>query len=195
MPKIETDYPYNLIREVIGDEPAYLQNLDAVFAMLSEREHEMLIYRYRDGRTLEQCAKLFGITRERARQIIAKAIRKMRHPVRARMIRAVPLSDYAELKAEAARLQNELDAALSELQLIRGNEPKPVHAWLTKIDDVDFSVRTYNCLVRAGKQTMRDLVDMTYEDLTKIRNMGRKSCDEVVKTMARLGLSLAESDA
>ena len=63
------------------------------------------------------------------------------------------------------------------------------------IEELDLSVRSFNCLKRAGINTVADLVNTTEEDMMKVRNLGRKSYEEVVKKMADMGLSLSkESD-
>lgn len=59
------------------------------------------------------------------------------------------------------------------------------------IEDLDFSVRTYNCLKRAGINTIGDLVARTEEDMMKVRNLGKKSLEEVIQKLEELGLSLA----
>ena len=60
------------------------------------------------------------------------------------------------------------------------------------IEELDFSVRSFNCLKRAGINTVADLVNTTEEDMMKVRNLGRKSYEEVVKKMADMGLNLAK---
>ncbi|VBB04864.1 rna polymerase alpha dna-directed subunit chain nucleotidyltransferase transferase transcription transcriptase [Lucifera butyrica] len=60
------------------------------------------------------------------------------------------------------------------------------------IEDLDLSVRSYNCLKRAGINTVAELVQKTEEDMMKVRNLGRKSLEEVKKKLIELGLSLAE---
>ena len=62
----------------------------------------------------------------------------------------------------------------------------------TAIEDLDFSVRTYNCLKRANINTIGDLVAKTEEDMMKVRNLGKKSLEEVVVKLEELGLSLAQ---
>jgi DNA-directed RNA polymerase subunit alpha len=62
-----------------------------------------------------------------------------------------------------------------------------------RIEELDFSVRTYNCLKKANIQTISDLVQTTEEDLMNIRNFGRKSLLEVRDKLAQFGLSLAGS--
>lgn len=62
------------------------------------------------------------------------------------------------------------------------------------IEELEFSVRTYNCLNRAGIRTLRDICKKTPEDMMKVRNLGRKSLEEVLAKLNEYGLSLAESD-
>lgn len=59
------------------------------------------------------------------------------------------------------------------------------------IEDMDFSVRTYNCLKRAGINTIGDVTVKTEEDMMKVRNLGKKSLEEVLLKLDELGLSLA----
>ncbi len=65
------------------------------------------------------------------------------------------------------------------------------HVLDTVIEDLDFSVRTYNCLKRAGINTIGDLVARTEEDMMKVRNLGKKSLEEVIQKLEELDLSLA----
>jgi DNA-directed RNA polymerase subunit alpha len=60
------------------------------------------------------------------------------------------------------------------------------------IEEMDFSVRSYNCLKREGIQTVGDLVQRTEQDLLDIRNFGQKSIDEVKQKLAEMGLSLRD---
>lgn len=62
------------------------------------------------------------------------------------------------------------------------------------IEDLELSVRSYNCLKRAGINTVAELVQKSEEDMMKVRNLGRKSLDEVKKKLAELGLSLADNE-
>lgn len=62
------------------------------------------------------------------------------------------------------------------------------------IDDMDLSVRSYNCLKRAGIQTVEDLTRKSEDDMLKVRNLGRKSLDEVIAKLESHGLSLRNKD-
>lgn len=62
------------------------------------------------------------------------------------------------------------------------------------IEELDLSVRSYNCLKRAGINTVQELTDKSEADMMKVRNLGRKSLDEVEGKLAELGLSLRQDD-
>ena len=62
------------------------------------------------------------------------------------------------------------------------------------IEELDLSVRSFNCLKRAGINTVEDLIGKSEEDMMKVRNLGRKSLDEVVSKMASLGYDLRRDD-
>jgi DNA-directed RNA polymerase subunit alpha len=62
------------------------------------------------------------------------------------------------------------------------------------IDELDLSVRSYNCLKRAGINTIGDLVAKSAEDMMKVRNLGRKSLEEVEEKLTQFGLKLKESE-
>ena len=58
------------------------------------------------------------------------------------------------------------------------------------IEELDLSVRSFNCLKRAGIDTVEDLVNKTTDDMIKVRNLGKKSLEEVIQKLESLGLSL-----
>ncbi|MCI1721658.1 MAG: DNA-directed RNA polymerase subunit alpha [Lachnospiraceae bacterium] len=62
------------------------------------------------------------------------------------------------------------------------------------IDELELSVRSYNCLKRAGINTVEELCNKTSEDMMKVRNLGRKSLEEVLAKLKELGLQLKPSD-
>ena len=62
------------------------------------------------------------------------------------------------------------------------------------IEELDLSVRSFNCLKRANINTVADLISKTEDDMMKVRNMGRKSLEEVVNKLAMMGLALASND-
>ena len=62
------------------------------------------------------------------------------------------------------------------------------------IEELDLSVRSFNCLKRANINTVEDLISKTEDEMMKVRNLGRKSLEEVINKLAMMGLSLADED-
>ena len=62
------------------------------------------------------------------------------------------------------------------------------------IEELDLSVRSFNCLKRANINTVEDLISKTEDEMMKVRNLGRKSLEEVINKLAMMGLSLASED-
>ena len=65
---------------------------------------------------------------------------------------------------------------------------------LMTIEELDLSVRSFNCLKRANINTVEDLISKTEDEMMKVRNLGRKSLEEVINKLAMMGLSLASDD-
>ncbi|MBM7717104.1 DNA-directed RNA polymerase alpha subunit, partial [Bacillus thermophilus] len=72
-------------------------------------------------------------------------------------------------------------------------QQKHKHQQMT-IEELDLSVRSYNCLKRAGINTVQELANKTEEDMMKVRNLGRKSLEEVKGKLEELGLELRKDD-
>lgn len=83
-------------------------------------------------------------------------------------------------KAKAAEVMIERDEGVGEKMLE------------TTIEELDLSVRSFNCLKRAGINNVKDLCSKTEEEMMKVRNLGRKSLEEVLNKLAGLGLSLKQ---
>ncbi len=79
--------------------------------------------------------------------------------------------------------------------LVEKEDGKKEKILIMSIDELDLSVRSHNCLKRAGINTVEDLVGKSEEDMMKVRNLGRKSLDEVLKKMEELGLALTASES
>lgn len=75
--------------------------------------------------------------------------------------------------------------------MVEKDEGKKEKIFDLSIEELDLSVRSFNCLKRAGINTVADLADKTEEDMMKVRNLGRKSLEEVLNKMADLGLALS----
>ena len=62
------------------------------------------------------------------------------------------------------------------------------------IEELELSVRSYNCLKRAGINTVEELTEKSEDDMMKVRNLGKKSLEEVQQKLAELGLGLRPSE-
>jgi DNA-directed RNA polymerase subunit alpha len=62
------------------------------------------------------------------------------------------------------------------------------------IEELDLSVRSFNCLKRAGINNVADLIAKTEDEMMKVRNLGRKSLEEVINKLASLGYTLRDSE-
>ena len=62
------------------------------------------------------------------------------------------------------------------------------------IEELDLSVRSYNCLKRAGINTVQELTNKSEPEMIKVRNLGRKSLEEVLAKLSELGLSLSSGE-
>lgn len=102
----------------------------------------------------------------------------------------------------AAKIMNELlllfvdlseDAKNTEI-IVEKEENKKEKVLEMTIEELDLSVRSYNCLKRAGINTVEDLTNKSEEDMMKVRNLGRKSLEEVISKLNGLGLYLKKEE-
>ena len=78
--------------------------------------------------------------------------------------------------------------------MIEKEEGKKEKVLEMTIEELDLSVRSYNCLKRAGINTVEDLTKRTEEDMVKVRNLGRKSLEEVIEKLHGLGQDFAKKE-
>jgi DNA-directed RNA polymerase subunit alpha len=78
--------------------------------------------------------------------------------------------------------------------LVKNEDDKQQQVLAMAIEDIDLSVRSYNCLKRASIHTVEDLTKKTEDEMLKVRNLGRKSLDEVILKLQSFGLSLAKKE-
>ena len=107
-----------------------------------------------------------------------------------------------EVVSLSAKLMNEYNCLFIELvenmansSILVSREEDKVHKLLVmSVEDMDLSVRSYNCLKRAGINTVEDLIKKTEDDMLKVKNLGRKSLDEVIHKLESLGLGLKTNE-
>ncbi|MFZ3172973.1 MAG: DNA-directed RNA polymerase subunit alpha [Carboxydocellales bacterium] len=101
----------------------------------------------------------------------------------------------SKILSEHLRLFMGLTESMGDMEIMveKEEEAKDKILELT-IEELDLSVRSYNCLKRAGINTVEELTQRTEEDMIKVRNLGRKSLEEVIHKLEALGLGLKKSD-
>ena len=190
---IEKDYkkiwPYNLTYEIFSE----IKHIDiSVFTQiikeeLKEKEADVIFCYYRDGKTLDDIAGKYGLTRERIRQIKAKGVRKLRYPPRVKRYILYSYDDVTELQNKLSALQKiALDEDVEDVNATEAEDPT--------IDLLNLSVRSYNCLSRYARLKFKQkelyisqLTDMTAEEVANIRNLGKRSFMEILYALKEYG--------
>ncbi len=97
--------------------------------------------------------------------------------------------------AEAANQLIELFQPLATVTMVEEVplEPEPTAEAQIPLEELNLSVRAYNCLKRAQVNSVSDLMGFSYEDLLEIKNFGSKSADEVIEALERIGISIPQS--
>ena len=105
------------------------------------------------------------------------------------------ISWAAKILSEHLKLFTDLsqDASNSEIMVEKAGDGKDKILEMT-IEELDLSVRSFNCLKRANINTVEDLTEKTEEDMMKVRNLGRKSLEEVIAKLQSLGFALKSDD-
>jgi len=181
-------WPFKVINATFGDKNMYLQaNVPGIYEAintLSDREKEIILLRFKDEMTLKDIGNRFGISQERSRQIIAKALRKLRHPSRFKFMLATSRADYDEIKER-------LKFAEATIAKLQADEPTKNVLELS-IEDVAFSYRAFHCLHQANINNIADLSTMTVKDLLKIHNLGTTTAREIVYKLKSFGINIPE---
>ena len=211
------DYPLNLLDVLAGEEwehdiPVDFEgSLAYVLATLTKREQNVIIQRFKECRTYEDIGKDYNITRERIRQLEAKGLRKLRHPTRMKFLKYGIKGWYLhekenELQCELTRVVDELTKIAEAITAVDGMDKlmklaadkerwKKDHPQLDMpLEDLELSVRSYNCLKRAGIRTLGDIANSTAYELMHVRNLGRQSFEEIVQKLHEYGLTLKNEE-
>ena len=96
---------------------------------------------------------------------------------------------------EHFKLFEDLNDAVKNVTIMSTRQEIPEKSFATiSLEDLDLSVRSYNCLKRNGLKTVQDLCNMKDSELMTVRNLGKKSYKEIVDKLAAIGLSLQNDD-
>lgn len=162
-------YLLHIGRLILNDaesQEVYIKGVAEVLEKLSEREQMIMWSRYAEKKTLREVALEFNVVAERIRQIEAKALRKLGHPRNRSCVMAISVKQH----------QDEISEYEEEMKK-NGALPKVIAE--IPIEELDLSIRPYNCLRRAGISTIEQLQQVPEEKLWRLRNLGRKSMEEI----------------
>ncbi len=176
-----TTYPDNILKVLLGENSfreymSTVKNIDIenalekMYETLTPRESTVLRTRYSKCKTLKEVGIELGVSGERVREIEAKALRKMRHPVRLKAL-------YGE-------------------EIIFNSNPNSSPN-LTKypfLSSLNLSARTFNALCRAGYTDSNDFDIITKTDVMKIRGLGSKGFSELITALDKVGIFLDEGE-
>lgn len=199
-------WPYNLLDDVFQEPVSFVMTDDRIdglynaLDMLSDREKEWTILSYRDGKANTEIAEMYDRSSNRVMQVLHKAVRKLRHPARKRLIMdgvngsreiAEEREMISDQKRKLIQERMELEGLRKDVEDLRNRPPlpplDPLDAYLN-IAELDLSVRSFNCLMRADFKTMRELLKCATEgNLPRIRNFGVKSIKELLQKLYDMG--------
>lgn len=176
------------LNDMLHDESEYVIN----------RARVLIMY-YRDRLTHHEISNLMGRSAETVRVTINKALRDMgitspyinfgkRQKINEkRVAQQLDQKNLKLIRLAILRIQNEMTPESSADESPNIEPIKPKISMDTDIMDLDLSVRTVNCISRAGIHTVRDIFKRSKTDIAHIRNLGRKSYDELIEKLEELG--------
>lgn len=195
------NYPINLLDEIAGGKWEYdlphdfAGSLEYVLGGLPERDRRVIRTRFHDEKTFGEIAKSENLSPERIRQITTKAIKKLAHPIRRDyLIYGVKgMENRAVQRAVSQQLNSAIKIILDISERLGVALPDSLSSLnLMKVDELNLSVRAYNCLYRAGKRTLADVCALTLDELAKVRNLGKNSFDEIVEVVHKHNLKFKD---
>lgn len=169
---------------------------ELVLLELSDNERVAIHRYYRDGQTMKQIAEAFELSVSRAGQIIHEAWRELRRPSRLYKIQH-GIEAYCKMKADEAykkglsegHKNGYAEGYKAACELSIADAQKALEAVPdTTLEDLDLSVRAYNCLKRGGFSTLKQLANADPERVARVRNLGKKSYEEVIETLKKYNI-------
>lgn len=212
----KNNYPQNIIDIILGTKlydintiPNLDENLNKAYDTLESREKIFVIKRYKEFLSYNELGTKYNLTKERCRQIIQKALRKLRHPSRLRIILGTKdfMDEIKELERTIRNLEERVECSKrlekihdDRIEELKKQEKDISSSFLTvSIEELGFSIRSINCLRRLtngwGREiTVEEIVEHSIEDLYKVRNLGKKTVEEIVTKVHDFGLKFKDED-
>lgn len=189
--KLNDNYPFYFSDSI--------QDVVNAVATLTDREEKVLEMRLKNGITLKECGEEFGVSRERIRQIEKKALEKIRRKAMSDLYLSAPVAEYKILESKYSDLQDEYKRLAEAVVDVKSQNIMPTSEYImnrqTPIEKLGLSVRAYNSLKGAEKNTIKDVAEMTIDDLMKVRNIGKNIVQEIISVMEENGFYIREKEA
>lgn len=175
------DYPMNLIHDLMGFRCDWKgtedqrKGLEFAISDLDDRERDCVHKRYMERKVYDEIGYIYGVNRERIRQILSKALRKLKHPSRSRYYVYGLEAEFERRREEAKKLEKQ--------RKIYKNPDKVIDQYgrSEAFYALQLSVRAWNCLARKEIGTVHDILQQIHNGtLFKIRNMGAKTQEEII---------------
>lgn len=169
---------------------------ELVLLELSDNERTAIHRYYRDGQTTKQIAEEFELSVSRIGQIIHEAQRELRRPSRLYKIQ-YGIEAYCKMKVDEAykkglsegHKNGYVEGYKAACELSTADAQKALEAVPDiTLEDLDLSVRAYNCLKRGGFSTLKQLANTDPERVARVRNLGKKSYEEVIETLKKYNI-------
>lgn len=195
MQRLTEIYPFNLARDIAGNNEdalkIYIPGIEEALSALTEREADILRKRYADKMTLKEVGEIHGVGARRIGQIEAIALRKMRVlPI----IKAVPRTEVLEWKAKHQKISQEHELLLRRIDLgVFSSIDEFDKAMQTPVYMLKLNTRAWKSLTQAGKETLRDVIDMTEDELKSIKNIGNKTAEEIKEMVKSYGFEMGSN--
>lgn len=193
------DYPTNLLREVCPEIEAenerpedFSETLAYILAGMPPRRKDVLLARFKDGKTLSECAGRYNVNRERIRQIECKALAYLREPAQQRYLKHGMKGIIAQETEAAYRRARDETTKLFEQEI--NNLKEKTNREITvdsiakgmSVSDMGLSVRACHALGRRGCETVYDVLRLTPEEFWETRNLGKKTGAEVIAKLREM---------
>lgn len=181
---IKLPYPQNLLTAILQgtDLPVpditddIIAGLNYAVSTLSYREQEILRRSYVERQTQKSTAEYFSVSSSRISSLERQTLRKLRSASR------VPYILYGEQGLK------DREAAIAREKLERFDAEKYKTILSIRFEELDLTVRSFNCLRRAGYEKVADIIGLTEDEILGIKNLGRKNLDEIARKLLSVGV-------
>lgn len=201
-------WPDNLVAELLGTDDPQIgiklsedqeKGLTYALSTLSDRSRACLLQYYQENKTMQEMSESWNLSRERVRQIVLQALRRLRNPILLKYIRLgydiasgeTEKRVRENYEAEVARVKEQMLAeAKAEVALKLAGSVVPENCHIP-LSDMGLSIRPYNCLSRQNLTTAADIFAVEHPE--RIRNLGKKSGREIAEKLMQLGFHVPKS--